>query len=127
MQHRQAGRRQLSRSNRSPTYEPRKGVDRQAGAHDDRQQLGRPSLTNSCRRAPMSPAKGLTTRLVPITTSRSASLKSSGTRSQKRSGRLSPKNTMSGLTRPPQDCGDDEARAGEARRLIRERRRRWRA
>ncbi len=29
--------------------------------------------------APMSPAKGLTTRLVPITISRSASLKSSGT------------------------------------------------
>ena len=59
-----------------------------------------------CRRrpaaaAPMSPAKGLTTRLVPITISRSASLKSSGARSQNRSGRRSPKNTISGFTRPP--------------------------
>ena len=52
----------------------------------------------------MREAKGLTTRLVPITISRSASPKSSGTRCQKRGGRFSPKNTMSGFTRPPQPC-----------------------
>ena len=51
----------------------------------------------------------LQSSLLPPTSSPPAptptSEKSSGTRSQKRSGSASPKNTMSGFTRPPQLCG----------------------
>ena len=50
---------------------------------------------------PIRDAKGLTTRLVPITMSRSASGKSCSACWKNASGRLSPKNTISGLTRPP--------------------------
>ena len=49
----------------------------------------------------MSDAKGWTTSEVPMTSSRSAAGRSSSAASQKRSGSASPKNTMSGLTRPP--------------------------
>ncbi len=49
---------------------------------------------------PIREAKGCTVRLVPITMRRSACEKSVAMYWKKRAGRLSPKNTMSGLTRP---------------------------
>lgn len=51
--------------------------------------------------APAREAKGWTTSEVPMTSSRSAAGRSTSAASQKRSGSASPKNTMSGFTRPP--------------------------
>ena len=48
-----------------------------------------------------SEAKGLTASEVPMTSNKSHAEKSGFTRRWKRSGRSSPKNTMSGLTSPP--------------------------
>ena len=53
-----------------------------------------------------SEAKGWTTRLVPRIISKSHLGKSALTHWKNLSGRFSPKNTMSGLTRPPQEVQD---------------------
>ena len=52
------------------------------------------------RGRPMREAKGCTVRLVPKTMSRSALEKSDAMYWKKRCGKLSPKNTMSGFTKP---------------------------